>query len=98
VRMGDLAAWQGVDKSTVTIQLRRLVDRGLVDREVDPDDRRAVLVRASARGRELQASVTETGARVLAGLLADWPAADRRRFAGLFRRFTAGMGRDPAPR
>src|SRR5687768_3865131 len=50
LRAGDLAVWQGVDKSTVTPQLRRLDEAGLVTRSPDPDDGRATLVSATARG------------------------------------------------
>ena len=98
VRMGDLATWQGVDKSTVTSQLRRLVEKGLVARDPSPSDRRVVLVRATGEGRRLQESVTRAGARVLEEMTADWPADDRHRFAVLFERFAARLGEDPTSR
>lgn len=98
VRMGDLAGWQGVDKSTVTTQLRRLVEKDLVTRGPSPADRRVVLVRATEEGRRLQESVTRAGAAVLQALVADWSPADRRRFADLFGRFAARLGEDPTPR
>jgi len=98
VRMGDIATWQGVDKSTVTVQLRRLADRGLVVRRVDPSDARAVLVSASDAGRHLHQDVSRQGARVLAGLLADWDPADRRDLARLVSRFADDLGPGPRPR
>lgn len=98
VRMGDLATWQGVDKSTMTTQLRRLVDKGLVAREPSPADRRVALVRATEEGRRMQSSVARTGAGVLADLVADWPPADRQALATLFARFAALLGTDPASR
>ena len=59
---------QGVDKSTITTQLRRLTGRGLVDRELDRHDARAVLVSSSAAGRRLHEEMRRQGARVLADL------------------------------
>jgi DNA-binding MarR family transcriptional regulator len=96
VRIGDIATWQGVDKSRVTTQLRRLADRGLVTRRPDPSDARAVLVSASGEGLSLHREVSRQGARVLAGLLADWDPADRRQLARLVSRFAKDLG--PGPR
>jgi DNA-binding MarR family transcriptional regulator len=98
VRIGDIATWQGVDKSTVTTQLRRLADRGLVARRTDPSDARAVLVSASDEGLSLHREVSRQGARVLAGLTADWEPADRRELARLLSRFADGLGPGPQPR
>ncbi|WP_369134051.1 MarR family winged helix-turn-helix transcriptional regulator [Modestobacter sp. I12A-02662] len=98
VRASDIATWQGVDRSTMTAQLRRLTGRGLVDRDPDPRDARAVLVSSSAAGRRLHDEVRRQGARVLADLLADWAPADREAFAGLLSRFAARLGPGPAPR
>ena len=98
VRASDIAAWQGVDKSTITAQVRRLTDRGLVEREPDPVDARAVLVRLSAAGRGLHDQVSQQGARVLADLLADWTPADRAAFAAYMSRFAAELGPGPTRR
>lgn len=43
-RMRDIAEELGVDPSTASRTLSPLVDLGLIEREVDPDDRRQVLV------------------------------------------------------
>src|SRR3954452_25570912 len=39
VRLSDLATWQGVDKSTITPQVRKLEERGLLSRRADATDR-----------------------------------------------------------
>ncbi len=93
LRASDIAAWQGVDRSTMTAQLRRLTARDLVDRETDPADGRAVLVRVSEAGRRLHAAVTHSGAQVLDALLADWDPADRQELAHLLTRFADSTGR-----
>src|SRR6186997_2792029 len=43
VRLSQLADWQEVDRSTMTTQVRRLEDLGLVGCATDPRDGRAVL-------------------------------------------------------
>lgn len=98
VRMGDIAAWQGVDKSTVTTQLRRLIDRGLVERQPDPTDRRAVLVTAGEAGVRLHREVSRQGARVLARVVERWDEADRQTFARLLERFADDLGPGPTRR
>jgi DNA-binding MarR family transcriptional regulator len=95
VRSSDLAAWQGVDRSTITVQLRRLEERGLVVRTPDPDDGRVVQLTVSATGQELWDAVDGHGAQVVAGMTAGWRATDRARLAELFDRFTAGMDSEP---
>jgi DNA-binding MarR family transcriptional regulator len=51
--MGDLGATLGLEKSSLTGLVDRAVRRGLVRREPDPDDRRAVHVLLTVEGREL---------------------------------------------
>ncbi|MHB8593804.1 MAG: MarR family winged helix-turn-helix transcriptional regulator, partial [Acidimicrobiales bacterium] len=51
VRISDLAVTLDLDLSTVSRQVRHLVDTGLVTREADPGDGRACLVGLSDRGR-----------------------------------------------
>jgi DNA-binding MarR family transcriptional regulator len=51
-RMGELAALLGTSLSAATSMVDRLVDKGLVERVGDPADRRVVLCRLTALGRE----------------------------------------------
>ncbi len=52
-RMGDLAANLGISISSATGLIDKLVDRGLVERSADPNDRRSVICALSSKGREL---------------------------------------------
>ena len=52
-RMGILASHIGVSLSGATGIMDHLVEKGLAERAVDPDDRRSVVCRLSPRGREL---------------------------------------------
>lgn len=49
-RITELAELEGLAQPTVTLLVGRLEERGLVSRERDPADRRAVLVTASEAG------------------------------------------------
>lgn len=51
-RISDLATLDHCSQPTMTTQVRRLEDAGLVSRSVDPDDARAVLIRITPKGVE----------------------------------------------
>ncbi len=96
VRSSALATWQGVDKSTVAGQVRRLADRGLLQRSEDPDDGRAVLLTLTPRGRSTFTALNATRATVFRSLLARWDEEDRARLATLLGRLSdelPGRGR-----
>ena len=61
--MRELARKLGGSFSNATVLVDRLVDRGLVERLMEPDDRRVVLVRATGEGKALiEQLVTSWGA------------------------------------
>jgi len=95
VRASDLAAWQGVDKSTISTQVRRLEERDLVVRRPDPADRRAVLFSATPRGRRLRRRMDAAGAALFAELLRGWTEADRQAFGTLLDRFSRQLDDNP---
>lgn len=49
-RISDLAALDHCSQPTMTTQVRRLEDAGMVTRTADPEDARAVLIRITADG------------------------------------------------
>ena len=49
-RISDLAAFDHCSQPTMTMQVRRLEDAGLVSRTADPGDARAVLIRITPKG------------------------------------------------
>jgi len=53
LRMSELASGLGVSLATATGVVDRLVERGIIQRESHPGDRRVVLCQLSAEGREL---------------------------------------------
>ena len=90
-RMTALARRQGVDKSTITLQVKRLMAAGLVQRSRDPSDGRAALVGVSEAGERVRMRVRRAGSELLAEHLADWSAADRAVFVELLGRFAADL-------
>jgi DNA-binding MarR family transcriptional regulator len=76
-RATDLAADAFLDLSTVSRQVRSLVERGLVDRRPDPEDRRGTLLTATDAGHAAFATYRRQRDAELAALLEPWPAQDR---------------------
>jgi len=88
-RMTALATKAGVSKPVATRMVARLREQGLVSREVDPTDARAVTVRLTAAGRR---SVASKGAYVESKRHALAEALDpdeREQAARLLRRLAA---------
>lgn len=64
-RISDLAAFDHCSQPTMTTQVRRLEDAGLVSRVTDPADARAVLISITPKGSDVLARVrTDRGAVV----------------------------------
>lgn len=64
-RISDLAALDHCSQPTMTTQVRRLEDAGMVSRSVDPDDARAVLIEITRKGVDtLQQVRVDRGAAI----------------------------------
>jgi DNA-binding MarR family transcriptional regulator len=62
-RISDLATFDHCSQPTMTTQVRRLEDAGLVSRVTDPADARAVLISITPKGSDVLARVrTDRGA------------------------------------
>jgi len=75
-----LAAAIGADKTRIIPVLDELQRDGLIERQPDPDDRRARLVWITARGRRVREAAQADIQRNEERLLARLPPADRRAF------------------
>jgi DNA-binding MarR family transcriptional regulator len=93
VRLTALAELACVDTSTVSRQVSHLEAQGLVAREADTADRRAVLLRATDEGVTLLSRTRAARGRFIAAVVADWPADDRKDFGRLLARFNDGVAR-----
>ena len=79
--IGRLAALEQVSPPAITKTVTALETEGLVERVRSGDDRRVVLVRATARGRALLERGRAGRVRVVAGLLESLSERDRRTLA-----------------
>jgi DNA-binding MarR family transcriptional regulator len=95
LRASDLVVRLGLDKSTVSRQLSTLVGLGLIDREADPGDGRAQVLRTSAEGAARLARIREARRARWESDLAGWPVQDVATLAALLARFNRlGEARD----
>ncbi|WP_433393191.1 MarR family winged helix-turn-helix transcriptional regulator [Micromonospora sp. KLBMP9576] len=72
----ELAARSGLDPSTVSRAVASLVSHGLVERRVDPADKRASLLTVTPAGRAALADTYDWYGRILDTALADWTPAE----------------------
>ncbi|WP_082930087.1 MarR family winged helix-turn-helix transcriptional regulator [Mycobacterium sp. 1164966.3] len=77
-RIGDLAAVDHCSQPTMTTQVRRLEDAGLVTRTVDPGDARAVRIKITPAGMRTLTAVRADRAAAIEPQLAQLDPADRK--------------------
>jgi DNA-binding MarR family transcriptional regulator len=94
-RLVDLADALGVAPSTAGRMCDRLVRKGLIRRTRARTDRRAVLVSITAAGRDVVDQATARRRELIAGILAELPAARQRDVAAALRAFAAAAGEVP---
>ena len=87
---GDLLATTMVSSGTMTNRVDRLVKRGAVTRESDPNDGRGVLVALTPEGLALVDAALTSLLDVEQELLAGWPEGERAQFADALRRLLLG--------
>lgn len=93
---GALASSSMVTSGAITNRIDRLVARGLVTREVDPDNRRTVRIGLTAEGRRLVDEVLPHHVANEAALLEPLSLVERERLAVLLRKLLAGHEQRPA--
>ena len=76
----DLVAITGIDRSTLAEMIRRMIDKGLLDRERTEADQRANAVRIAMAGKKALRGARTASDRVERTLLASLNTADRARF------------------
>lgn len=80
-RISDLAALDHCSQPTMTMQVRRLEDAGLVTRATDPADARAVLIQITPAGSETLRQVRADRATVIDPHIAALDEQDRQTLA-----------------
>ncbi len=90
-RLSDVADAAGVDISTASRPVARLVDDGYVERRADPADARASLLRCTTSGRAVLRRLGAARRAWLRDVLVDFDDDERARFAELFDRFVESV-------
>ncbi len=85
-RQGELAEVAVLDPSTTSRYVTQLVRAGLVERQADPDDGRAVQLMASTGGERLAADLTTYREELIRDLLDGWSEPDLTSLLTLIRR------------
>jgi DNA-binding MarR family transcriptional regulator len=80
-RVTALATREQVAQPTMSVIIKRLGARGLVERRGDPDDRRVTLVAITPRGEQVLAERAQLRSRWFASRLAGLDEEDRRAVA-----------------
>ena len=101
LRVSALAEALGLDISTTSRHVRQLEAGGYVARTGDPDDRRALRVRLTRRGRAALDQAMRARADIVDRATADWPDEDRATLTVLMTRLADSLERlaaDPETR
>jgi DNA-binding MarR family transcriptional regulator len=85
--LNELAERTATHQSSVSVVVRRLVDRGLVSRTASANDRRRIEIEVTAAGRELLAGAPVTVSMELVAALRRMPRLDREQLADLLERW-----------
>ena len=86
VTQNHLGRHTAMDPATIQGVVRRLVDRGLVSRELDPMDRRTTVLMPTEAGVALAALAVPAARGITDATLAPLPAAERAQLIALLRK------------
>ncbi|GAA4966931.1 hypothetical protein GCM10023205_34510 [Yinghuangia aomiensis] len=83
----EIAERLGVEQSTASRQIRPLEEHGLVHRDTDPRDGRAVRLHLTEAGLDVRERVRQVWLRDISTVWRDWDPAERAQLATLLTRF-----------
>jgi DNA-binding MarR family transcriptional regulator len=91
IRAANVAGNLGLDKTTISRHIAQLERRGLIERLPDTTDRRASLLRLSAKGRRKLDAHRQLRQAALEEHLDDWSRHDKREFLRLLHKYNTAM-------
>ena len=94
LRGADLSDAFGMDKGGVSRQVQTLVDLGLVERQPNPEDRRAILLDATEEGRERLRTVARNRSDRFDQRLAHWSDTELSTFARQLASYNRALSDD----
>jgi len=92
-RLSAVAEKCGFDPSTASRQVAALEQAELLERETDPDDRRAILLKTSPKGKQLLQRLEVGRRKRIERILEDWPTEDIATFTRLLARLNEATER-----
>lgn len=84
----ELADRLGIEPPSVTRKTQELEKAGYLVRVPDQEDRRAVVLRITQRGKTIADRLWRAQRGIISDALADWDAGERRQLVRLFSRFS----------
>lgn len=88
-KMAELAAYLGLERSSVSGLIDRAVRRGLVYRETSVEDARAVRISFTPEGERLATVLTDEIVELMTPMIGNLATGDRQRLSGLLDRILA---------
>jgi DNA-binding MarR family transcriptional regulator len=90
-RASDLVEIFSIDKGAVSRQVQVLLELGLIERNQDPEDRRAMILAISEEGHRRLANIATTRRLEVSERLADWSDEDLPEFVRLLGRYNSAL-------
>lgn len=97
MKLVGLAEQLGVNPSTATRMADRLESAGMIDRRVNPDSRREVVLRLTPAGRQVVDGVTARRRQEIAAIVSRMPAEQRANLVAALRSFAQAGGEPSVP-
>ncbi|HZC26636.1 MAG TPA: MarR family winged helix-turn-helix transcriptional regulator [Actinopolymorphaceae bacterium] len=91
LRVGEVARWFRLDKSTVSRHLARLAAAHLIESVADPSDARSALLRVTDAGTAQLADIRRARRERMRAAVADWPEDDIEGLARLLARLNGDL-------
>ena len=95
ITLGELGGRVYLDSSTLTGIIDRMERSGFVERHINPDDRRSVLVYLTAKGKELAPQVVKFADELDARLREPFSAGEMETFEGILKRLAEKQDEGP---
>jgi DNA-binding MarR family transcriptional regulator len=95
LKLATLAEHLGVNPSTATRMIDRLIGANLVSRHVNPSSRREVVVGLTETGASVVSTVTQRRRKQIAGIVARMPGKYRRGLVEALEAFNEAGGEPP---
>jgi len=90
-RASDLVGMFSVDKGAVSRQVQSLLELGLIQRDPDPEDRRAAILSITEEGSRRLASIAAARRSEVIDRLAEWSDADLKAFVDAMARYNSAL-------